>query len=141
MKKIVWGVVIVGVLVAGFVFFTNSGTVAKEKVIIEETETKSGETVKSKTTITPGEIERKTEFTPGVEVKKGYLKEDSVTIKEIDENNMYVTVVKEKIVYRVKFRKDAKENLLKHRGKEVTIWSTYPLEEKTCEIVRCEPVK
>ena len=74
-------------------------------------------------------------------MKKGYLKEDSVTIKEIDENKMYVTVVKEKIVYRVKFRKDAKENLLKHRGKEVKIWSTYPLEEKTCEIVRCEPHK
>ena len=141
MKKIVWVVAVLGIAVAAFVFFTHSDTVAKEKVVIEETERMPGETVKSKTTFKPGEVERKTEFMPGVEMKKGYLKEDSVTIKEVDENNMYVTVVKENITYRRKFRKDAKENLLKHRGKEVKIWSTYPLEERTCEIVRCEPVK
>jgi len=141
MKKIVWLVVVLGVAIAAVVYFTDIGTVAQEKVTIKETEKTDGETIKTKTTVTSDQVEKKTEFTPGLEMKKGYLKEDSVTIKEIDENNMYVTVVKENIVYRRKFRKDAKENLLKHRGKEVKIWSTYPLEEKTCEIVRCAPVQ
>ncbi len=94
-----------------------------------------------KTTITPAEdeVERKTAFEPGVDKGKAYLKEDVVTIKEVDEENMFVTVIKEDTTYRKKFRKDAKENLLKQKGKKVKIWSTYPLEEKTCEIVRCEP--
>lgn len=141
MKKIVWGLLAVGVAVAAIVVFSNRGTVAEEKVIIKEKAQVEGGTVKQKTTITPGEVEKKTEFEPGIDTKKGYLKEDVVTIHEVDEQNMYVTVVKEDQTYRAKFRKDAKENLLKHKGKKAKIWSTYPLGEGTCEIVRCEPHK
>jgi len=148
MKKLMWVVIAILVSAVIITIYTNKTTTAGEKTTIREIEKSPGETVTTKTTIdekTPGsvKVQETTKFAPGADKGKAYLKECEVKFHKFDDDGMHVYVTKDEQLYRMKYRTDAKENMLKaKKGDTLRIWSTYPLDAKEFaqynQIERCE---
>ena len=117
MKKLLIAVVVVAV-VAAFAFSVS----ARENVKIKAKTPEYKEVVKVE------DVPEGVKVLDVTKHKHGDLWKDTVKFKSYRDGDDYVYLVKEDRVYRVKFRKQAKDSLMRlRRGQKVDIVSTHPL--------------